>query len=79
MEEINSSSVNEEKSLGDVPADLKAEQGWQSIETAPKGYDVLMFRVGGYWFIDDWGRYEKYNNPGFTHWMPLPDPPEVSE
>lgn len=29
-------SVNAEKNIGDTSADLKTEQGWQPIETAPK-------------------------------------------
>lgn len=52
---------------------------WLPIETAPKGVRSLLWRdndlanVG--WFIADWAQYETYNDPKFTHWMPLPPAP----
>jgi hypothetical protein len=50
---------------------------WQPIETAPKGTEVLMLKGNGKYAIADWGRYCEYNGGNFTHWMPLPDSPEV--
>jgi hypothetical protein len=52
---------------------------WQPIETAPKdGTDILVWEggsVGTVWFSQVFGEWlGPY--PDFTHWMPLPDPPE---
>jgi hypothetical protein len=58
---------------------------WQPIETAPKdgteflgwsGRHVWIVRwLAGFqsWLLSDGGRSE------LTHWMPLPDPPEVKD
>ena len=54
-----------------------AGEGWQPIETAPKGKEVLVLKANGKYTIADWGRYCEYNGGNFTHWMPLPDPPVV--
>ena len=60
--------------------------GWQPIETAPKdGTDILL--VYGeeitvarwsfsFWNTDDQDR--GYDEEKFTHWMPLPELPEVN-
>lgn len=92
--------VNADKNIGDTSADLKTEQGWQPIETAPKNISVLIFipnaehyGSGIYRAILVHFRPEMYEaywtttavNSGYdlgdrhkpTHWMPLPDPPEV--
>ena len=54
---------------------------WQPIETCPKGIKSLLWRdssekFSGGWWIEDWAKYAKYNQPKFTHWQPLPAPPE---
>ena len=65
---------------------LEAMQ-WQPIETAPKDYtNILVWNDGGahrdgwvsiaYWNDDGWispfgGEYDP------THWMPLPEPPQL--
>ena len=62
--------------------------GWLPIETAPKdGGEMLLYN--GYVCIGYWHGFEKvfcsFANivPGIdvkpTHWMPLPDPPDVGE
>jgi len=54
---------------------------WQPIETAPKGQEILVYSPlnGGFISVEDWGKYCKYNSPMWTHWMPLPEPPEVEK
>ena len=57
-------------------AELEAAQPmqWQPIETAPFGeYVILSSPTSGTTF-DDFGHYAKYNQPAFTHWLPLPPP-----
>lgn len=59
-----------------TPAAVQAVGAWQDIATAPKGQNVLLYRGAiGRIDIDDWGLYDAYNQPRFTHWMPLPPPP----
>lgn len=59
-------------------------EGWQPIETAPKGVHVLLaaefdgpgdwrIKIGGYW-DGVWHIYGGTWSP--THWMPLPNPPK---
>jgi hypothetical protein len=66
----------------DVDA-LKAGQGWQPIETAPKdGTAILLCGAGvrlGFWNGRSWDDGDFFNDLGdaFTHWMPIPTPPEV--
>lgn len=47
---------------------------WLTIDTAPKGEDVLVFGPNGI-TIADWGQFCTYNHPKYTHWMALPPPP----
>lgn len=65
---------------------------WQTIDTAPKdGTEILLYYdqegfmgcVQGWWFsspkeINDGWEFEWgfIGDPGPTHWMPLPEPPE---
>jgi hypothetical protein len=49
---------------------------WQPIETAPKDEKSLLLGRGNRITIGCWGDYDKYNQPKFTHWMPLPDAPK---
>lgn len=55
----------------------QATAGWQPIETAPVGQDVLLFATKHrkHWFMGDWGRYNRHNQPRITHWSPLPSEP----
>jgi hypothetical protein len=70
----------------------KPKEQWQPIETAPKnGTDVLVFASGSiytaYWNMEynAWMAHNTKNGlPSFislkygvTHWMPLPDTPEI--
>jgi hypothetical protein len=66
----------------------KLDLYWRPIETAPK--DDTTWFLGGWVFGGKWiyrlGRWNKYHKsfnqvPGyhsapFTHWMPLPEPPQ---
>ena len=58
--------------------------GWRDISTAPKdGTWILLSQTYwvvptvGFWADEDvgWSDGEYYNLKGFTHWMPLPPPP----
>lgn len=54
--------------------------GWQPIATAPKGEKVILFSERCKDIsIDDWRYYERYNQPMFTHWQPLPAAPQSEE
>jgi hypothetical protein len=49
---------------------------WLPIETAPRGTKVLLHAPGlTVPHCGDWGEYYVYNNPGYSHWMPLPAAP----
>lgn len=64
---------------------------WRTIESAPKGKDVLLYLPNG-WFYVGRERYGQLGEPSQdtfawrcsssgrfgnpTHWMPLPAPPE---
>lgn len=62
---------------------------WQPISTAPKdgtdilGYDgyqmttVTWFEIGKWWSLVAPGSYAEDSEWTPTHWMPLPEPPEV--
>lgn len=50
---------------------------WQPIETAPITCNSLLIRRNGEICIANWGDYDEVNQPKFTHWMPLPHPPEI--
>ena len=54
--------------------ELKTARSWQSIGTAPKDRKVLLFGKDGL-SIHNWNHFHVYNQPRFTHWMPLPEPP----
>lgn len=66
-------------------AELRKKLEWQPIETAPKdGSPILLYSSDdgchqGYWFegSDDtgWCTDGLFSN-GWTHWMPLPEPPK---
>ena len=67
-------------------AELEAERRWIPVsERLPEGDAVLVYRERGKSNIDiDWtfieGGREYWYNSGLdnvTHWMPLPEPPEV--
>ncbi len=77
------------ESLGSILAALRAVPDWQPIETAPKdGDDILVWGPGLCCLVvgwDDSGDLDfpwatldgpKYFDKAFTHWMPLPRPPE---
>ena len=66
---------------------------WQPIETAPKdGTKILAWFADGDYSIIYWGAYDDswvqslpglgsdsgYSPDTFSHWMPLPLPPNVS-
>jgi hypothetical protein len=71
-----------------TPSDIENALGeplkWQSIDTAPRdGTEVLLTnpRPGavcvGFWNGKSWDDGDFYDDLGdFTHWMPLPEPPE---
>lgn len=54
---------------------------WMDIASAPKGKEILVYSplCGGTMSVEDWGLFSKYNNPIWTHWMPLPSPPKESK
>jgi len=54
--------------------ELKTARTWQKIGTAPKDRKVLLFGKDGL-SIHNWNHFHVYNQPRFTHWMPLPEPP----
>jgi len=75
-------------SLESENARLKDAQRWIPVsERLPEGDAVLVYRERGKSNIDiDWtfieGGREYWYNSGLdnvTHWMPLPEPPEVTE
>lgn len=58
---------------------------WMDIETAPKdGTEIIVGRVGftrvKLVFYSDCGWYDGYggqwSSKTFTHWMPMPEPPQ---
>lgn len=62
-----------------ILAALASAQGDGSMETAPKGQDVLLYSERNReWFIGDWGRYDIYNHPRISRWRPLPPIPATS-
>ena len=88
MAELHARLADMEAKLPDEPR----ADGWQPIETAP-GLPVLVTRpTDRYVFIpttafrDATGAWRLYRSPGGnmrlpftpTHWMPIPEPPEVS-
>jgi len=48
---------------------------WQPIETAPKDEAVLLFSQISGPAVQYWRTFCIYNQPKFTHWMPLPPQP----
>lgn len=62
-------------------AELEAAQTWRPIETAPKGFEKVLY----YWHLGDvrsgsWLHLRcLYSDPAryFTHWMPLPKDPKA--
>ena len=56
--------------------ELEAERTWQPIdEETPQNEVVLLLGRNGV-CAGEWGDYFRYNQPKFTHWMPLPQSPE---
>lgn len=51
--------------------------GWQPIETAPKGREVLLWstKYKQPISVGDWGSYCRMNQPCWTHWMEKPPAP----
>lgn len=60
---------------------------WQPISTAPKdgfflaytpnfGGHCAVWKADLYWLGMDRGTPEHLSSKGFTHWMPLPEPPK---
>lgn len=47
------------------------EGNWQPIDTAPRGTRVILLDKKGNVSINDFGLFFIYNEPGFTHWMPI--------
>lgn len=73
------------KCIDEALSELK-ENNWQPIEAAPKdATNILIYSVGfekhviGYWnmHVDSWQAQKGVyiNHP--THWMPLPQPPNI--
>lgn len=61
-------------------AQAQSEPQWMPIETAPKDRNVLLFSEKyGRQSIDNWSHYNVHNQPRFTHWMPLPQPPKDNQ
>lgn len=57
-----------------------ASAGWQDIESAPKGVNVLLHSPRHKLpSVADWADYCRINQPGFTHWMLLPPAPKAAE
>ncbi len=73
----------ENKKLKERIAELEKGDGWQPIETAPKGKRIILT----FNFKDVYcGEYEDglwldgdYEVPTPTHWKPLPTPPQENE
>jgi len=64
------------------------ENKWQPIESAPKdGNPILIYGTSGrvhynYWHggsLNEWWYPAAYRNEEFTHWQPLPEPPEENQ
>lgn len=58
-----------------------ASAGWQDINIAPKGVNVLLHSPRHKLpSVADWADYCRINQPGFTHWMPIaPAPTSAAE
>jgi hypothetical protein len=64
------------------------KRAWQPIETAPKDQRILLLADGDV-YLGEWNAYRStpqfepelwegpvFDDGHFTHWMPLPDPPQ---
>ena len=58
---------------------LREATGWQPIKTAPKDELALLWSKKWGLQIGCWGNFEKYNQPEYSHWMPLPPAPKEGE
>ena len=66
-------------------ARLRQAQAWQPIETAPRDGEILGFWPGGctviQWFVPSYCWVDEAGDITgiFTHWMPLPEPPQDTD
>ena len=77
---METESYREKRIFSESITDLIRENcapKWQTIDTAPKDRDVLLFLPNSKPTIAVGFYLEEFGGDLITHWMPLPDAPKV--